>query len=255
MERKIMLLLLCWSLAVFGQKTELKTTIRADYDASLKLGDNYRKFQKFVLVGNSQDYYFAGIQNYLNDTGQYKARAGIDLRTASDYFQERLLKKEGSTTVFFKYGDDKIRYQEKVSLKWVLYGETKTINGIRCQMAATNKYGRRWIAYFSKEYPQSLGPYKFTGLPGLIFELYDTKEQYHFTLTKVEKYASDFTLNLSPFKEYIKDKYLKAKYNMENTLAAFSGLEIAGEERTYYQSLIEKRKKMYNNPIELNPFE
>jgi GLPGLI family protein len=40
-----------------------------------------------------------------------------------------------------------------------------------CQRTATNAFGRRWIAYFSKEYKQNIGPYKFNGLPGLVFEI------------------------------------------------------------------------------------
>lgn len=88
-------------------------------------------------------------------------------------------------------------------------------------MAATNKYGRRWITYFSKDYPLSLGPYKFTGLPGLIFELYETRDDYHFTITKIERNADEFTYNLSPYKLMSKKNYLKARYNMQYTLAAF----------------------------------
>lgn len=255
MKKKFILFLVFFSLHIFAQKINFNPTIRVNYDASLKFGEKYQQDQKFILIGNSQDYYFAAAQNYLNDTGQYKAKAGIDLQTVSDYFKERLVKKDGNVNIFFKYGDDKIRYEEKVNLKWVLYKETKVINGIKCQMAAINKYGRRWIAYFSKEYPQSLGPYKFTGLPGLIFELYDTRNDYHFTLTKVEKFTDEFTFNLSGYKNFDKTKYLKAKYNLENTFAAFPGLEISAEESKYYQSLLDKRKKMYNNPLELKPFE
>lgn len=247
--------LLFITLLSFAQKINFKPIVKVEYNASLKLGEKYRAEQKFVLVGNSQDYYFAAAQNYLNDTGLYKPKEGIDLRPLSDYFQERLIRSEGSTYIFFTYGEDRIRYEDKVALQWVLYGDTKIINGIKCQMAATNKFGRRWIAYFSKEYPQSLGPYKFTGLPGLIFELYDTRDDYHFTVTKVEKFTDGFRFTLSAFKNYSKDKYLKAKYNLENTLAAFPGLEIGAEEIKYDQSLLEKRKKMYNNPMELKPFE
>lgn len=255
MKKYFILLLALFSFYFNGQKINFSPSIRVNYDASLKFGDKYQQFQKFVLIGNSQDYYFAAAQNYLNDTGQYKPREGIDLRPLSDYFQERMIKKDEITYVFFRYGEDKIRYEEKVTTKWVLYGDTKLINGVKCQMAAINKYGRRWIAYFSKEYPQSLGPYKFSGLPGLIFELYDTRDDYHFTLTKVEKFTDDFSFGLSIFKKYPKDKYLKAKYNLENTLAAFPGLEIGAEESKYFLSLLEKRKKMFNNPLELKPFE
>ncbi|EJL72976.1 hypothetical protein PMI13_01684 [Chryseobacterium populi] len=239
-------------LKFFGQKINIETSIVVNYDASIKLGEKNRHDQKFVLIGNSQDYYFAAGQNYLNDTGQYTPK-GIDTRAISDYFQERLIRKDGLTNIFISLADTKIRYQEKTDLKWVLYGETKIINGVNCQMAATNKYGRRWIAYFSKEYPQSLGPYKFTGLPGLIFELYDTRDDYHFTLTKVGKYNDDFDFNLNEFKNFPKEKYLKAKYNLEFTMARFPGME--GQDSMYFQGLLEKLKKLENNPLELKPFE
>lgn len=254
MKKVSFLFLVLCLLNVFGQKIDFVPTIKVQYNSVLKLGEKYQKSQEFILVGNSQDYYFAGVQNYLNDTGQYKSK-GIDTRVYSDYFQERLIKENGITTVFFVNPDNKIRYEERLNLKWVLYDETKIINGVKCQMAATNKYGRRWIAYFSKEYPQSLGPYKFTGLPGLIFELYDTRDDYHFTLSKVEKFTDDFEYNFSGFKNFPKDKYLKAKYNLENTFEALPGLVITLEERKYYESLLEKGKKMHNNPLELKPFE
>jgi GLPGLI family protein len=238
---------------ISAQKVSFEPTIKVEYDASLRLGDKYKHNQKFVLIGNSRDYYFAAGQNYLNDTGQYVSKGGIDTRAISDYFKERLVEKDGISNVFVNVIDGKIRYQEKVNLKWVLYADTKIINGVKCQMAATNKYGRRWIAYFSKEYPQSLGPYKFNGLPGLIFELYDTKEDYHFTLAKIEKYTKDFSFNLGGYKNFDKTKYLKAKYNYEFTPAGMPPME--GEMKREYEAALEKLKIMYNNPLELKPFE
>jgi len=254
MKKIILLSFITTFINVLSQSIEFKPSIRVYYDSSLQLGEKYQQFQKFVLIGNSQDYYFAGAQNYLNDTGQYKSK-GIDTKVFSDYFKERIVKQKGITNVFFNDPDGKLRYEEKVQMTWVLYGETKIINGIKCQMAAINKYGRRWIAYFSKDYPQSLGPYKFTGLPGLIFELYDTKGDYHFTLTKVEKFTDDIEYSLGGYRNYPKDKYLKAKYNMENTLAAFSVIKISPDEQKYYESLVEKGIQMSNNPLELKPFE
>lgn len=250
--KKIFLFLVLGCVYSFGQKINFEPTIRVFYDSTLQLGEKYRHDQKFVLIGNSQDYYFAAAQNYLNDTKQYESK-GVDTRTISDYFQERVIRSNNKTTVFTIAIDAKIRYEENTNLKWVLYGETKIINGVKCQMAATNKYGRRWIAYFSKEYPQSLGPYKFTGLPGLIFELYDTRGDYHFTLVKVEKFDDNFEFNINEYKNFSKDKYLKAKYNMEFTIAGFSGAE--EELRRELQNAFERKKKMHNNPLELKPFE
>ncbi|WP_308006014.1 GLPGLI family protein, partial [uncultured Chryseobacterium sp.] len=149
--------------------------------------------------------------------------------------------------------ENKIRYQEALKLQWVLYSDTKVINGVKCQMAATNKFGRRWIAYFSKEYSQSLGPYKFTGLPGLVFELYDIRDDYHFTATKVEKNSKEFTFNLSAYKLMSKKNYLQAKYNMEFTLMGFPQMD--EQMRKESQAMFDKKKVMYNNPLELKPFE
>ncbi|MCF2220850.1 GLPGLI family protein [Chryseobacterium sp. PS-8] len=241
------------SILSFGQKINFEPTIRVTYDSKLQLGEKYQHNQKFVLVGNSQDYYFGAAQNYLNDTGQYEIK-GIDTRAISDYFQERLIRSNNKTSVFITIIDSKVRYEEKGGIKWVLYSDTKIINGIKCQMAATNKFGRRWIAYFSKDYPQSLGPYKFNGLPGLIFELYDTRDDYHFTLTKVEKYTDEFDFNLNEYKNYPKDKYLKAKYNMEFTLAGYPA-DMGEELRRELQNAYDRKKKMYDNPLELKPFE
>lgn len=240
------------SVVVFAQKINFEPTIKVEYNSSLQLGEKNRHDQKFILIGNSQDYYFAAGQNYLNDTGQYEVK-GIDTRAISDYFEERLIRSAGITNVFVTIKDSKIRYQEKVDLRWVLYSDTKMINGVKCQMAAINKYGRRWIAYFSKDYPQALGPYKFTGLPGLIFELYDTRNDYHFTAVNVEKFDDDFKFNLSEFKNYPRDKYLKAKYNLDFTVAGFPVMD--SEQNKYMEGIYAKLKKMLNNPLELKPFE
>lgn len=240
-------------IVILSQRIKFNANIRVTYDSKLQLGEKYYHNQRFFLVGNSQDYYFGAAQNYLNDTGQYKS-TGIDTRSISDYFQERIIRADNKTNVFTNIMDSKIRYEEKGGIKWVLYSDTKLINGVKCQMAATNKFGRRWIAYFSKDYPQSFGPYKFNGLPGLIFELYDTRDDYHFTLTKVEKYTDEFDFNLNEYKNYPKDKYLKAKYNMEFTLAGYPA-DMGEELRRELQNAYDRKKKMFNNPLELKPFE
>jgi len=253
---KVFLFVYLFSGSLFwGQKISFDPVIKVTYDASLKLGENYKHNEKFVLLGNSSEFYFAANQNYLNDTGLYKEpEIGISTASISSYFQERIAKQENSFYIFLDVTDNKIKYEEKPNLKWVLYGETKVINGITCQMAATNKYGRRWIAYFAKDtYQLPIGPYKFSGLPGLILELYDTKDDYHFTLSGIEKNPKKFSFNLSSYKTYTKDKYLKAKYNLQFTVAAFPVME--SEQNKYIQSLLDRKKKMYNNPIELKPFE
>jgi GLPGLI family protein len=252
--KKYFLILLLLTYTLNAQKIEISTNIKVTYDAKLKLGNNFQKNNEtFILIGNSQNYYF-GIDNlYLFDSGKYTYKGGIDTNTKNIIFNERVIKANNKVTVYTVTKDSKIRYEEPASLQWVLYSDTKIINGVKCQMAAINKYGRRWIAYFSKDYPQSLGPYKFNGLPGLIFELYDTRDDYHFTVTKVEKDSEDFRYNLTAYKLMSKKNYLQARYNMEFTIAGFPDMD--EEMRKQTQEIYDKKKKMFNNPLELKPFE
>lgn len=256
MNKKYVLLLIFCFVKILGQKILIEPTIKVIYNASLQLGEKYiQRDQKFVLLGNSQDYYFAGYYNYLIDTDQDEKvtnKSGFNFSPA-DYIDERILKKDGTTYIYGSYIDERLRYEENVTTQWVLYSDTKIINGVKCQMAATNKYGRRWIAYFSKEYPQSLGPYKFTGLPGLIFELYDTRNDYHFTVIKLEKDTDEIESNLRGYKKLSKKDFLKATYNLQYTIAGFPDMDQAMRKET--EAIFEKLRKMNNNPLELKPFE
>ncbi len=253
MKKYFCILLFYISIHGLAQKISFESTVKVTYNANLNLGEKNKKNKDFVLIGNSQNYYFAIDNIYRYDSGSYNYVGGIDTNKNSIIFNERVLKVKNKITVFTIAVDSKIRYEESEPLQWVLYSDTKIINGVKCQMATTNKFGRRWIAYFSKDYPQSLGPYKFHGLPGLIFELYDTRDDYHFTATEIEKDSDDFEYNLSPYRLMSKKNYLQARYNMGFTVAAFPDMD--EEMRRQTQEILDKKKKLFNNPLELKPFE
>jgi len=78
--------------------------------------------------------------------------------------------------VFFFDTEDKIN--------WNLGSETKRFENYTLQKATATFGGRNWIAWFSKEIDISEGPYKFRGLPGMIFQIYDDKNNFDFTLVK-----------------------------------------------------------------------
>ncbi|PQA94980.1 GLPGLI family protein [Chryseobacterium piscicola] len=85
------------------------------------------------------------------------------------------------------YSAIRMKITEKKRPKWVLVAEEKRIGDYLCQKAETNYKGRNWIAWFTKEVPVSEGPYKFSGLPGLIVEIYDEQKNHEFSLIEVKK--------------------------------------------------------------------
>lgn len=71
---------------------------------------------------------------------------------------------------------------------WILIEDSiKTINNYQCRLAVCKFHGREYKAWYTNELPYQDGPWKFNGLPGLITEVYDTKDHYHFTLVSVRQ--------------------------------------------------------------------
>lgn len=87
------------------------------------------------------------------------------------YYYDRVLAKQ-------------IYYQEDRPVKWEIYNDVEKQNGYQAQKATTKFGGRIWTAWFTKDINISDGPYKFSGLPGLIVKLEDDKGDYKFDLIK-----------------------------------------------------------------------
>jgi GLPGLI family protein len=135
---------------------------------------------------------------------------------------------------------------------WQLVNEYKKIGKYKCQKAVTKRYGRTWIAYFTKEIPFPFGPYKFNKLPGLILEVYDDKDDYHFTMYSFRKrkyYCKSANMHSNATlvkKEKVFDYQRKvlADPTLTNKFIADP------EERNFINKKGQERAKLYN-PIEL----
>ncbi len=94
---------------------------------------------------------------------------------------------------------DYFSYKTEDKMDWKLGNETKKSGEYTLQNATTNFGGRQWTAWFSKDINISEGPYKFRGLPGLIFELNDSRDNFIFKLVRSQKL--DKTYDTSDFLE------------------------------------------------------
>ncbi|OCA76354.1 hypothetical protein BBI01_06575 [Chryseobacterium artocarpi] len=77
-----------------------------------------------------------------------------------------------------------LSYNSPIIRNWKLINETKVINSISCKKAEVNYKGRDWTAWYSTEIPFPYGPYKFSGLPGLIVKITDKTGDYDYELVK-----------------------------------------------------------------------
>ena len=88
---------------------------------------------------------------------------------------------------------------------WKILDETKEIAGYKCQKATCSFRGRDYVAWFTREVPVNTAPHKFSGLPGLVVKIHDTKRHYDFELYSVEKVKKPIIF--SPFQKLKNIKY------------------------------------------------
>ncbi|MDU0371675.1 GLPGLI family protein [Hymenobacter endophyticus] len=104
-------------------------------------------------------------------------------------FTYKIYKYNNNIIFYFDKIDQKIFKikQDNIPMKWTILPEKRIISGYSCQKATTEYGGRKWQAWFSKEIPTPDGPYKFSGLPGLIIEVAAIKRSYNFQLIKLKE--------------------------------------------------------------------
>lgn len=73
-------------------------------------------------------------------------------------------------------------YVEKPAFNWKIMQEKEKIGAYDTQKATATYGGRDWTAWFTTEVPFPDGPYKFSGLPGLIVKIEDTDKDYSWEL-------------------------------------------------------------------------
>ncbi|MCD8387066.1 MAG: GLPGLI family protein [Bacteroidales bacterium] len=95
---------------------------------------------------------------------------------------------DGTMAVYDQVGLEKLCYDEPAgSIKWEIADSVKEILGYVCQLATADYHGRKWLAWFAPEIPLQEGPWKLSGLPGLILEACTEYDLYNFTATGLQQ--------------------------------------------------------------------
>ena len=197
------------------------------YQASMKL--NTEKSDKstenvYLEVSPEKSLFFSentvkrdSVMDRMRQTRTFSPDAMQNYRSTVTYTIEKDLVNQ---TVMYsdRIGRDNYMYVEEPKMEWKILPETVTIGEYKTQKAETNYGGRVWNAWFTTQLPYQDGPYKFSGLPGLIIKLEDTSGDYSFDLKETKKIADFTTMNTGFGGQKVKvtkDKYLQLLKNYQ----------------------------------------
>lgn len=90
------------------------------------------------------------------------------------------------------------------SFDWKIENETKEILSYQCKKATMTFRGRNYTAWFAPKIPISDGPWKFSGLPGLILEVTDDNGKIKIEANKIVLNTENTDTSFKADKEYPK---------------------------------------------------
>lgn len=170
---------------------------------------------------------------------------------------------------------DYYKYDTTDKIEWNILPETKMQNNYKLQKATTNFGGRNWNAWFSKDIPINQGPFKFQGLPGLIFQIEDDRNCFSFNLIEIKKLDNEYDtsriidsnfgkkatpISLKKYNEILLNSYnnpyseirTKLERGEDYTFSAY-GKEIrTTNDLDELRKIIQQSKRKNYNPIELD---
>ncbi|ADV48388.1 Protein of unknown function, Porph ging [Cellulophaga algicola DSM 14237] len=184
-------------------------SIQVEYDYILKMQEIQQEYSvksKLTSDGTSSIYEIdhTGIMKNSQDTNN------------PDDETELIIKSKRNEFVFKDFKEKKIFYRDRIGLKdfkikdslsntqWNLTTTTKEILGYLCQEATTNYGTREYTAYFTTQLNYPDGPWRFSGLPGLILEIKSDDDFFKLIATSIAIKKEQLVLE----NPYIKEKLI-----------------------------------------------
>ncbi len=104
-------------------------------------------------------------------------------------------------------------YKTTDDFDWEIFPDTLLVAEKYIVQKACLMYGgRRWTAWFCPSIPLSDGPYIFSGLPGLIFNLHDESNSWIFTLLAMKPTDREVEVDMEKFQNLIpKSEFFRSR--------------------------------------------
>lgn len=152
--------------------------VEASYNCALRIGDGLSKFYDYSSFKVDSISSVPGIKDDI--LNEYRE---MEIFT-DNYFDRAIVtdQEKGKITVDAPIGLEHYSYEEKIpAIKWNLTAGTDTVCGYVCNRAEGDYQGRHWTVWYAEEIPVPFGPWKLSGLPGLVLKGEDDSGSHRFS--------------------------------------------------------------------------
>lgn len=191
--------------------------------STLEVGRNFTKYYDYYNFETDSIAQFRKNTPYLGNGKNLKI-ADPDMLFYYESFIHDL--KKGKWTCTGRVGIQNMLYTESVEkIEWNIIDSTAVIEGYNAVMATCSFRGRDYTAWFTMDLPIQAGPWKFSGLPGLILSICDSEGYYSFHIesiypVKCAIFRSDYLYLKMKRKDYMEITKLY-RTNFSSTMERF----------------------------------
>ncbi|NIF04880.1 GLPGLI family protein [Chryseobacterium sp. Tr-659] len=262
---------------IYEYKYVIDSTAKDKPETEIMLLDVAPKGSKFYSKDNfeSDSLMRAAMEKQFQAGSTELNFSGIKFKGKIRYSVEKMYP-DYAVNFFNNLAADEYMVQDSRKQEWKILQDKEKIGAFTAQKAICNFAGRKWTAWFTTDLPIQDGPYKFSGLPGLIVKLEDATRSHSFELKgnkklpggyewksskEKERFNPLITVNETKYKKAFKD-YLADPMKGERQMLAQGVIiqEIDDSGKTVDRNTVEKAReakqkndlKKENNIIELD---
>jgi GLPGLI family protein len=157
--------------------------------------ESYSSDLQILDIGRTYSRYYSRFAE-ISDSISTNFHKGVNFgRDENGYFREGTYEdiyinypKQGKISVVNRYLERNFIYEEdRPNLKWTISSEKENILGYECVKASTHFRGRTWYAWFTIDIPLNYGPWKLSGLPGLILKAEDADKYFTYNAVSIRQ--------------------------------------------------------------------
>jgi GLPGLI family protein len=164
----------------------------------------------------------------------------------------------GKITVTDRIASSDYLYEEDRNIfQWQIESDTREILSYTCQKAVTDFRGRHYEVWFAPDLPVNDGPWKFSGLPGLILAAEDSDKNFSFQAVGIENSSNPVEFPQKDFLKASRNEVAKIQKKFNEDPVGYMSNSMPGARvmiKTVDENGVEKtgsEVKLPYNPIEL----